>query len=217
MFDLAFVSRNLPTFLDGLWITVLIGALAMAGALVGGGIVAALKLSRLRVLAFIGSAYVEVLRNTPVLVQIFILYFGMPTLEIYPSAMASAVIALTLQNSAYLGEIFRSAIESVPKRQMEAAEAVGMTPARAYRVVILPQALRRALPGIGNQMIFIIKDTSIASTIAVAELTHTGQLLLDRSAAPYEVFLILAAFYLALTALLQLVVKALELLFPVRA
>jgi ABC-type amino acid transport system permease subunit len=160
---------------------------------------------------------VECLRNTPVLVQIFILYFGLPTLDIYPSAVASAVAALVLQNSAYLGEIYRSAIESVPRRQMEAAQAVGMTPSKAYRVVIVPQALRRALPGIGNQMIFIIKDTSIASTIAVAELTHAGQLLLDRSAAPYEVFLILAAFYLALTALLQLAVKALELIFPVRA
>jgi His/Glu/Gln/Arg/opine family amino acid ABC transporter permease subunit len=217
MFDLAFVSRNLAVFIDGLWITLLIGSLAMAGALLGGGIVAASKMSPRRALAAAGSAYVECLRNTPVLVQIFILYFGLPTLDIYPSAVASAVAALVLQNSAYLGEIYRSAIESVPRRQMEAAQAVGMTPFKAYRVVIVPQALRRALPGIGNQMIFIIKDTSIASTIAVAELTHAGQLLLDRSAAPYEVFLILAAFYLALTALLQLAVKALELVFPVRA
>jgi His/Glu/Gln/Arg/opine family amino acid ABC transporter permease subunit len=217
MFDFAFISRNIPTFIDGLWVTLLIGTLAILGALLGGGIIAALTMSRRRPLALAGAAYVEFLRNTPVLVQIFILYFGLPSLGLFPTAIVSAIAALILQNSAYLGEVYRSAIESIPKRQTEAAQALGMTPFKVYRVVILPQAARRALPGIGNQMIFIMKDTSIASTIAVAELTHTGQLLLDRSAAPYEVFLILALFYLALTALVQLIVKGLELAFPVRA
>ena len=122
-----------------------------------------------------------------------------------------------LQNSAYLGEIYRSAIQSVPARQAEAAYAVGMTPVKAMQIVILPQALRNALPAIGNQMVFIIKDTSLASTIAVTELTHTGKLLLDRSAAPYEVFLILAGFYLLLTGAALAIVKLCEVLIPVRA
>ncbi len=216
MFNFGFIAGNLPVFLQGLEITLLIGGCAILGSLAGGGVVAALRMSRFKGAAFLGAAYVEAMRNTPVLVQIFLLYFGLPTLELYPSAIVSAVVALVLQNSAYLGEIYRAAIQAVPLRQWEAAQAVGMTPLKAMRIVVLPQALRHALPAIGNQMIFILKDTSIASTIAVAELTHTGKLLLDRTAAPYEVFLILACFYLLLTAGVLAIVKLAEVVFPVR-
>ena len=216
MVNLGFIASSIPVFLQGLEITLLISGCAIAGAVVGGGVIVALRMSRFAVLRTIGVSYVEVMRNTPVLVQIFVLYFGLPTLGLYPSAVVSAIAALVLQNSAYLGEIYRAGIEAVPYRQMEAAQAVGMTPFTAMRVAILPQALRRVLPPVGNQMVFILKDSSIASTIAVAELTHTGQQLLDRSAAPYEVFLTLACFYLLLTAVVLGLVKLLETLLPLR-
>lgn len=217
MFDYAFIARSLPLFLDGLELTVFVGAVAIVGAALGGGVVAALTLSGSRALRAIGAGYVEAMRNTPMLVQMFVLYFGLPTLGLYPTAVASAIAALILQNSAYVGEIYRSAIQSISPRQREAALAVGMRERQAMFSVILPQALRRAAPPLGNQFIFVLKDTSIASTIAVAELTHTGKLLLDQTAAPYEIFLMMAAFYVVLTGVVLGLVKLGERLFPVRA
>jgi polar amino acid transport system permease protein len=216
MLNFGFIAGSFPVFLEGVQITLLIAGCASAGALVGGGVIVALRMSRFAALRTLGASYVEVMRNTPVLVQIFVLYFGLPTIGLYPSAIVSAIAALVLQNSAYLGEIYRTGIQAIPYRQMEAAQAVGMTPFTAMRVAILPQAMRRVLPPVGNQMVFILKDTSIASTIAVAELTHMGQQVLDRSAAPYEVFLTLACFYLLLTAVVLGIVKLFETLLPLR-
>lgn len=217
MFDYAFIARSLPLFIDGLQVTVFIGAVAILGAALGGGVVAALTLSGSRALRALGGGYVEAMRNTPMLVQMFVLYFGLPTLGLYPTAVASATAALILQNSAYVGEIYRSAIQSISSRQMEAALAVGMRKRQAMFSMILPQALRRAAPPLGNQFIFVLKDTSIASTIAVAEITHTGKLLLDQTAAPYEIFLMMALFYVVLTGAVLGLVKLGERLFPVRA
>lgn len=217
MFDYAFIARSLPLFADGLQLTVFIGAVAVLGCALGGGLVAALTLSGSRGLRALGSGYVEAMRNTPMLVQMFVLYFGLPTLGLYPTAVASATAALILQNSAYVGEIYRSAIQSVAPRQMEAALALGMRPRQAMLSMILPQALRRATPPLGNQFVFVLKDTSIASTIAVAEITHTGKLLLDQTAAPYEIFLMMAGLYVVLTGVVLALVKLAERLFPVRA
>ncbi|MCK9510821.1 MAG: amino acid ABC transporter permease [Pigmentiphaga sp.] len=217
MFDLAFMMRNLPYLQEGLLVTLQLVALSITGALTGGALVAACTLSRWRVLNGLGRVYIEVMRNTPVLVQIAILYFGLPSIGLYPSAVLSAVLALSMQNSAYIGEIYRAAIQSVSIRQTESALALGMTSWAAFRHVVLPQASRRMFPPLGSQAIFIIKDTSIASTIAVAELTHTGKLMLDRSGAPYEVFLMIALLYLLLTSSVFLLVKGLEHRFPVKA
>lgn len=217
MFDYAFIARSLPVFMDGLQLTVFIGAVAILGCALGGGVVAALTMSGSRGLRALGKGYVEAMRNTPMLVQMFVLYFGLPTLGLYPTAVASATAALILQNSAYVGEIYRAAIQSISSRQMEAALAVGMRKRQAMLSMILPQALRRATPPLGNQFVFVLKDTSIASTIAVAEITHTGKLMLDQTAAPYEIFLMMAALYVLLTGVVLALVKLAERLFPVRA
>lgn len=217
MFDHAFIARSLPLFMDGLQLTVLIGAVAILGCALGGGVVAALTMSGSRSLRALGNGYVEAMRNTPMLVQMFVLYFGLPTLGLYPTAVASATAALILQNSAYVGEIYRAAIQSISSRQMEAALAVGMRKRQAMLSMILPQALRRATPPLGNQFVFVLKDTSIASTIAVAEITHTGKLMLDQTAAPYEIFLMMATLYVLLTGVVLALVKLAERLFPVRA
>jgi len=217
MMDYGFIVRSFPLFLDGFWLTIQIAVLAVAGALLGGGIVARCTMARPGSLHGAGVAFVEVMRNTPILVQIFILYFGLPSLGLQPSGFVSAVVALILQNSAYVGEIYRAAIRSVHPKQTECALALGMLPRTALLRIILPQALRRALPPLGNQLVFMIKDTSIASIIAVAELTHTSKLLLDQTAAPYEIFAIVALCYLALCSVTLAGVKMLELRFPVRA
>ena len=214
--DTAFLLRILPALLEGLEITVALTALALVGAAIGGLIVVAGRRSRFAAVRAVTIAYIDVMRNTPVLAQIFILYFGLPEIGLYPEAFACGVIALVLQNSAYAGEIYRAGIESVKRTQTEAALSLGMMPRRALFDIVLPQALRRVLPVLGNQAVVILKDSSIASTISVNELTQSGKLLLDRSAAPYETFFLMAALYLAMAAVILGVMKLVALRFPVR-
>ena len=207
--DAAFLLRILPALLEGLEITVALTALALVGAAVGGFVVLAGRRSRLAAVRAVAIAYIDVMRNTPILAQIFILYFGLPEIGLYPEAFACGVIALVLQNSAYAGEIYRAGIESVARTQTEAALALGMMPRRALFDIVLP-------PVLGNQAVVILKDSSIASTISVNELTQSGKLLLDRSAAPYETFFMMAALYLAMAAVILGVMKLVALRFPVR-
>jgi polar amino acid transport system permease protein len=214
--DTAFLLRILPVLLEGLEITVALTGLALVGAAIGGLVVVAGRRSRFAAVRAVTIAYIDVMRNTPVLVQIFILYFGLPEIGLYPEAFACGVIALVLQNSAYAGEIYRAGIESVNRTQTEAALSLGMLPRRALFDIVLPQALRRVLPVLGNQAVVILKDSSIASTISVTELTQAGKLLLDRSAAPYETFFMMAALYLAMAAIILAAMRLLAWRFPVR-
>lgn len=214
--DLAFLRTAAPALLDGAANTVALAGLALVGALLGGCAVAGLTMSPWKLLRWLGGAFVEVMRNTPILVQVFVLYFGMPSAGLTLSAFNSAALALTLQNSAYLGEIYRAGLESIPAGQRAAASALGMRPMTILLHVLAPQALRRILPPLGNQFILIVKDTSIASTIAVTELTQAGKLLLDRSAAPYETFALTALFYLAMSAAVAGLIHLAILRFPVR-
>ncbi|CAN5921819.1 amino acid ABC transporter permease [soil metagenome] len=214
--DTAFLLRILPALLEGLEITVALTAIALVGAALGGFVVLAGRRSRYAAVRAGAIAYIDIMRNTPVLAQIFILYFGLPEIGLYPDAFACGVIALVLQNSAYAGEIYRAGIDSVKRTQTEAALSLGMMPRRALFDIVLPQALRRVLPVLGNQAVVILKDSSIASTISVNELTQAGKLLLDRSAAPYETFFMMAALYLAMAALVLGAMKLVAWRFPVR-
>ena len=214
--DIAFLLRILPALLEGLQVTVELTAIALVGAALGGLVVAAGRRSRFTPVRAVTIAFIDVMRNTPVLVQIFVLYFGVPEIGLYPDAFACAVIALVMQNSAYAGEIYRAGIESVNRTQTEAALSLGMMPRRALFDIVLPQAICRVLPVLGNQAVVILKDTSIASTISVTELTQNGKLLLDRSAAPYETFFMMAVLYLAMAAIVLGAMRLLALRFPVR-
>jgi polar amino acid transport system permease protein len=214
--DFAFILRILPPLLEGLEITAEMTAIALVGAALGGLVVVSGRRSRFATVRAVIVAYIDVMRNTPIMAQIFILYFGVPEIGLYPGAFACGAIALILQNSAYAGEIYRAGIESVHRTQTEAALSLGMMPRRALFDIVLPQAVRRVLPMLGNQAVVILKDSSIASTISVAELTHSGKLLLDRSAAPYETFLAVAVLYLLMAAVVLGAMKLVALRFPVR-
>jgi polar amino acid transport system permease protein len=214
--DVAFLLRILPALLEGVEITVALTAIALVGAALGGLVVVSARRSRFAVLRAVAISFIDVMRNTPVLVQIFILYFGVPEIGLYPEPFTCGVIALVLQNSAYIGEIYRAGIESVNRTQTEAALSLGMMPRRALFDIVLPQAIRRVLPMLGTQAVVILKDSSIASTIAVVELTHSGKLLLDRSAAPYETFFMIAVLYLAMAAIVLGAMRLLAWRFPVR-
>jgi polar amino acid transport system permease protein len=193
-FDFGFVVRTLPLFLDGLVVTLELSALAIGFALLWG--LAVVMLRRLRGVSALTAAYVELVRNTPVLVQMYFIFFGSGMAGYALSGFTAGLIALVLQNGAYLSEVYRAGIESVSRRQVEAGLALGMLRRQAFVIVVLPQAIRHMIPAIANQGVVIIKDTALVSTISVAEMTYQARLLADRTAAVYEIFFTLAAFYL---------------------
>jgi His/Glu/Gln/Arg/opine family amino acid ABC transporter permease subunit len=199
--NIGFIATYLPRFVDGAVITLELSILAIIISMVWGLVLAFGRLSGSRALRFLTSAYIEVVRNTPVLIQIYFIYFGLSMAGLGLSGFISGLIALSLQNGGYLAEIYRAGIQSISVTQVEGARALGMTRWLVFRLVVLPQALARVIPPIGNQLIVIIKDSSLVSTIAVVELTQVGKLLTERTAATYEVFIIVAVLYLIMTSI----------------
>ncbi len=190
--------------------TIEISAYAMVGALIWGLVVCFGRMSKRPVFHWPATVYVEFLRNTPVLIQMYALYFGLAVLGFRLSPITSGVLALAGQNAAYLAEIYRAGIQSVSTRQREAGLALGMRRGLAMRLVILPLALSRLIAPLGNQLIVLIKDTSLVSSISVYELTMQGKMLAEKSAATYEVFLVIALFYLGLTSIVTLALQLYE-------
>lgn len=204
------IERNLPLFISGMKVTVEISALAIMFSLLWGMFVVMAGMSKVPGLPLLARSYVEAVRNTPVLVQMYFIFFGSGIAGYPLSGYTAGLLALTLQNGGYISEIYRAGIESVSRRQVEAGLALGMLPPQAFRIVVLPQALRRVIPPISNQGIVIIKDTALISTLSVAELTFQARLIADRTAATYEVFLTLGVFYIAITTVFSGAMRLLE-------
>jgi polar amino acid transport system permease protein len=209
-FDFGFVSRIAPTLAQGLVTTLALAIPAIVASALWGIPVVVGLMARSRTVARLTAGYVELVRNTPVLVQMFFIFFGSGVLGYPLSGFVAAMLALVLQNGAYVAEIYRGGIRSVTQRQAEAGLALGLTRRKAFRIVVLPQAFRKVIPSLSNQGILIIKDTSLAATISVAELTFQARLLADRTAAVFEIFFTLALFYLALTAIFAGTMRLLE-------
>jgi len=202
--------KLLPNLVAGFLVTVAVAGLAIPMAL---GLGLLLLAARMWGVAFVRvptAAYIELMRNTPLLLQIYLIYFGLPLIGLYPSEFLCGAVGIAMQHGAFLAETYRGAIESVSQRQWEAARSIGMGRFKAFRHVILPQAILRILGPIGNQVIILVKDTSLVSAIGVTELTMTGKLAIERSAVSIEIFLAIAAFYLLLTTLLGVGVRVLE-------
>ena len=209
-FDFGFVSRIAPTLAQGLVTTLALAIPAIVLSALWGIPVVVGLMARSRSVSRLTGGYVELVRNTPVLVQMFFIFFGSGVLGYPLSGFVAAMLALVLQNGAYVAEIYRGGIRSVTQRQAEAGLALGLTRRKAFRIVVLPQAFRKVIPSLSNQGILIIKDTSLAATISVAELTFQARLLADRTAAVFEIFFTLALFYLALTAIFAGTMRLLE-------
>jgi len=209
--DLGFVARIAPTLAQGLVTTLALAIPAIVLSASWGVPVVIGLMARSRPVSVLTATYVEVVRNTPVLVQMFFIFFGSGVVGYPLSGFTAALLALVLQNGAYIAEIYRGGIRSVTHRQAEAGLALGLTPRRAFRIIVLPQAFRKVIPSLSNQGILMIKDTSLAATISVAELTFQARLLADRTAAVFEIFFTLALFYLALTAVFAGAMRLLEL------
>jgi His/Glu/Gln/Arg/opine family amino acid ABC transporter permease subunit len=202
--------KVLPNLLAGFLITVAVAALAIPIALSLGLLLLAARMWGAAFVRVLTAAYIELMRNTPLLLQIYLIYFGLPLIGLYPSEFLCGAVGIAMQHGAFLAETYRGAIESVSQRQWEAARSIGMGRMKAFRHVILPQAMLRILGPIGNQIIVLVKDTSLVSAIGVTELTMTGKLAIERSAVSIEIFLAIAAFYLLLTTLLGVGVRVLE-------
>lgn len=199
-----------PSLVSGFLVTVGVAAAAMPLALLIGLLLVGPRMSGKAVLAFPAAAYIEFMRNTPLLLQIYLIYFGLPLFGLYPSEFTCGAIGIALQHGAFLVETYRGGIESISQRQWEAARAIGMTRFGAFWNVILPQALLRILGPLGNQLIILVKDTSLVSAIGVTELTMTGKLAIERTATSIEIFISIAIFYLALTSILGAGTRLLE-------
>jgi His/Glu/Gln/Arg/opine family amino acid ABC transporter permease subunit len=163
-----------------------------------------------RLLKAPAAVYVEVMRGTPLLVQILFIYFVLPSFGVNIPAFWSGIIALTLNSAAYIAEIFRAGIQSIDAGQMEAARSLGMTHAQAMRRIILPQTFRRVVPPLTNEAIALLKDSSLVSVIGLTELARTGQELASRYAAPLTIWPMVAIFYLLLTFPLTRIAEYLE-------
>jgi His/Glu/Gln/Arg/opine family amino acid ABC transporter permease subunit len=209
-FDVTLISRIAPTLAQGLYLTLALSGLAIALAFLLGVPVVLGLISRIAPLRVALQAYVEIVRNTPVLVQMYFIFFGSGMLGFGLSGFTAGLIALTLQNGAYAAEIYRAGIQSIPQRQVEAGLAIGLTPRRAFWIVVLPQALRKVIPPLANQGVVIIKDTALVATISVAELTFQARMLADRTAAVYEIFFVLALYYLAITSAFSAIMRLVE-------
>lgn len=190
-------------FIAGAWVSLWTSFLAFALGLVLAVVVAIARRSRLRILRLIGAIYVEALWNTPVLVQIFVFYFGLASVGVRLPALVAGILALGINAGAYLSEIIRAGLQSVPTSQLEAARTLGLSPVHTFFNVVLPQAVRTVFPPIVNRFIDVILASSLLSAIAVNELTGAARRV---NAATYEtlaVFAFAMLFYLVLTNLVS--------------
>lgn len=208
-FDLRFLARLFPQLLDGAVVTVELAVLTMAICLVW-GLLVALAQARRGPAAWVAGAYVQVVRNTPLLIQMYLVYFGLSLAGIPLSGFASGLLALCLQNGGYVAEIYRGGLQSVSPRQYEAGRALGMQRWTLLRVVILPQVIARVIPPLANQGISITKDTAQVAAIAVMDVMKVAQVWVESSANTYDVFLAVAAIYLVLTTVISLGARAAE-------
>ncbi|MCG8642008.1 MAG: amino acid ABC transporter permease [Desulfobacterales bacterium] len=195
--------------LDGLMITIRISAISLVLSLFIGFLSAFARLSNYPSLRAISWLYVEIVRNTPLLIQIFVIYFVVsPVFNL--SAFVSAVIALSLFEGAYSSEIIRSGIINVPKGQFEAAQSIGLTTAQSYLKVIIPQMLRQILPMLAGQSVSLIKDSALVSTISIYDLTMQGQRIVSETFLTFEIWFVVAICYLMITVSLSIVIRWFE-------
>jgi His/Glu/Gln/Arg/opine family amino acid ABC transporter permease subunit len=196
--------------LAGLALTVALTFVVIALALVLAIPVALLRMSQSLALRTLAGIYVEVIRGTPLLLQLVYIYYVLPSIGINLNPIVAAIVGLTLNYTAYMSEVYRGGILAVPRNQWEAAATIGMTRARAFRRVILPQALKIVTPALGNYFISLFKDTALASVVTVQELTFTGQIISARSYQYFTIYTATAILYLAVGYPSSLFVRWLE-------
>jgi arginine/ornithine transport system permease protein len=217
--DLEAIVGNLPLYLEGLWVTVQLVFLSLVFGLVLAVPVALFAASRNPLVRFLPNAYIYFFRGTPLLIQVFIVYYGMGQFEairesfvwpLFKEAYRCALIAFTLNTAAYTAEILRGAIEQTAFGEIEAARSVGMSRSLIYRRIILPSAFRRALPAYGNEVIFMLHGSALAGVITIVDLFGAARIVNSRHFVPFESFIAAGLFYFGLTFLIVWLFKVWE-------
>jgi His/Glu/Gln/Arg/opine family amino acid ABC transporter permease subunit len=208
--DFSFMSQYYMFFLDGAKFTLIIAFFSVLLGVIGGTIFALMKISKNMVLNIIASTYVEIIRGTPVLVQLYLIFYGLPYLGLDLPDMIAGIIALSINSSAYVAEIIRGGINAVDKGQMEAARSLGMSYNMAMRSIIIPQAVKTIIPVLGNEFIVIIKESSIVSVIGIHELSYNADTVRGNIFKPFEPLLISAFMYFVMTFTLSKFMKRVE-------
>lgn len=202
--------RRIITFLpDGIMMTFIVTILSIVFALIVGLLTGLGRISRIKIINRIATIYVEVVRGIPLLVQLFYIYYALGKIVRVPRLVA-AVTAMTFCYGAYLGEIFRAGIQAIPKGQMEAALAIGMSRSQAMRRIILPQTIRVVLPPVGNEFIALLKDSSLVSILAVADLLRRGREFAAKTFYYFETYTVVALVYLVITLFFSKFVSLME-------
>ncbi|SDT15005.1 amino acid ABC transporter membrane protein, PAAT family [Paenibacillaceae bacterium GAS479] len=208
--NFSFLDEYGSYFLNGAWVTL---QLSFFGVLFGtllGIVFALMRLSKVWIVRILATTYIEVIRGTPMLVQILIIHFGLTNFGINFSPFMSGIIALTINSAAYMAEVFRAGIQAIDKGQTEAARSLGMSRGQAMRLIVLPQAFRNMLPAIGNELIVIIKDSSLVSTIGIAELMYNAKTVQSSTYIPLEPLVVAAGVYFVMTFTLSQLLNVLE-------
>ena len=204
------LDKALPALNQGFLVTLLLILPAASLGLVLGTLVGLLRSFAPYWAAKLAAGYATMFRGTPLVVQLFILYFGLPNIGIYLEPYSAAVLGFTLCSGAYHSEYIRGALLSIKRGQILAAQSLGFSTTRTMLHIIIPQALRRALPGCGNELIYLIKYSSLAYIITCIELTGEGKILASRTFRFTEIFLLVGAYYLALVSLATIGLQKLE-------
>ncbi|MGL4828041.1 MAG: ABC transporter permease [Vibrio sp.] len=202
--DFSLIIESLPVYLSGLWTTVWLVSLSLVIGLMCAIPLAIARNSKQKLLSYPAWCYIYFLRGTPLLVQLYLIYYGMDQWfpvkgTLWEHAWFCALVAFILNTSAYTAEIIRGAINGLPKGEVEAAKAYGMSRLQTYKRIILPSALRRALPAYSNEVIFMLHGSAVAGIVTIMDLTGAARLVNSRYYAPFEAFLSAGLFYMALT------------------
>jgi len=197
-FNFRIIMEYLPLFLEGLSATFLISIVSLFMALATGIVACSCRISQAKYLKYPAIAYIELIRSTPLLIQIYFFYFGLPTLGVRIPEIQTGILALTLNSGAYIAEIIRAGINSVDEGQIEAGVSSGLNYVQRMRLIILPQALGVTIPPLLGQAIVLVKDSALLSLISVAELTRCGQTMTSERFMPTEAFFTVAFFYMCI-------------------
>lgn len=197
--DFSFLSKYYMFFLDGAKITILLAIFTVLFGVVLGVFIALMKLSKNKLFNTLASSYVEFIRGTPILLQLYIVYYGLPKLGITLPDFIAGIIALSINSAAYVAEIIRAGIQAVNKGQTEAARSLGMTHSMTMKNIIIPQAFKNILPALGNEFITIIKESSIVSIIGIHDLMYNADTVRGNIFRPFEPLIFAAVIYFILT------------------
>jgi len=208
---LTLFKQSLPALLSGFYVTLQITIISLVIATIVGLCFGMLAISRNKALKFVATAYVDIFRGTPLIVQAFFIYFGLPAaLDIKIPAFVAGVLCISLNAGAYMVEIFRAGIMAVDKGQMEAARSLGLPYGKTMKLVILPQAIRNMIPAIINQFIISLKDTSLLSVIGIRELTQSGEIIIASNYRSFETWCFVAIFYFVVIMALTYTARSVE-------